>query len=147
MGFSLFFTLDGLVFFPPSSSSRRFPMPGSYLFSLSLSLLYFCCWVSLSSLTVLIRSVCANLCIDLFMKRGLLLCERTAWATQTGCLQGEVMLPWSVVRRQALTWCTLSISRLLEPRWATPTSHRNVQEEDWRWITAAGSLLIPLEIS
>lgn len=148
MGFSLIFTLEGVgFFFPPPPGVSQCQAPN---YSPSPCHLYFCCWVSLSSVTVLIRSVCANLCIDLFMKRGLLLCERAAWAAQTGCLQGEVMFPWSVVvHRQALTWCTYCISCLLELRWAISVSHRNVLEEleeDWQWITSTCPLLIPLEI-
>lgn len=94
---------------------QAFPSTRLRLILLSLSLSCFCRWVSLSSLTVLIRFLSANLCIDLFMKHGLLLCEHTAWARHTGCLQGKVILPWSVViHRQALTWSTYSVTCVLD---------------------------------
>lgn len=41
------------------------------------------------------NQICRLIFVDLFMKHKLLLCERTAWAAQRGCLQWEVMLLWS----------------------------------------------------
>lgn len=112
---------------------QAFPSTRLRLILLSLSLSCFCRWVSLSSLTVLIGSLSANLCIDLFMKHGLLLCEHTAWARHTGCLRGKVILPWSVViHRQALTWSTYSVTCVLDLACARGLI-----------FPASGSLLIP----
>lgn len=112
---------------------QAFPSTRLRLILLSLSLSCFCRWVSLSSLTVLIGSLSANLCIDLFMKHGLLLCEHTAWARHTGCLRGKVILTWSVViHRQALTWSTYSVTCVLDLACARGLI-----------FPASGSLLIP----
>lgn len=64
------------------------------LFNLRLLIILLSLLLGVTVLSPCPNQICRLICVDLFVKHKLLLCEQTVWAAQRGCLQWEVMLLW-----------------------------------------------------